>query len=356
MAEGGTRSAAVVGTGLIGGSIGLALRDRGWHVTGHDRDPARAERAKELGAVDAVGRTPDVEVTFVATPTGSVVEEVRAALAAGAPLVTDVGGVKGPVVDLVDDARFVGGHPMAGSEQEGIDAARPDLFEGAAWVLTPGPATDDHAYARLAGIVSSLGADVIALEPHRHDALVATVSHVPHLTAATLMRLTQDRATEQRALLRLAAGGFRDMTRVAAGQPAMWLDICDDNRSAIVEVLDHLIEELGETRDAVAKGDREGLSDALEQARTARVSLPGRYRRPDEMAEVRVPIADEAGMVARVATLASDLGVNIADLEIAHSSEGDRGVLILVVERDDADALRDALAGDGHQPSVHGLG
>ncbi len=306
--------------------------------------------------MDAVGRTADVDVTFVATPMSAIVDEVRAALASGAPLVTDVGSVKGPVTDLVDDPRFVGGHPMAGSEQEGIEAATPDLFEGAAWVLTPAEATDDHAYARLRGIVSSLGADVIALEPHRHDALVAMVSHVPHLTAATLMKLTDQRATEHRALLRLAAGGFRDMTRIAAGQPEIWLDICEDNRSAIVEMMDHLIEELGETRDVVAKGDRRGLSEVLEGARAARVSLPSGFPRPDHVVEVRVPISDQAGMVAQVATLASDLGVNIADLEIAHSSEGGRGVLILVVDNDDVEGLRAALADNGYRPSTQALG
>src|SRR5438067_1233635 len=164
--------AAIVGTGLIGGSLGLALRKMGWHVTGRDRDEARAQRALELGALDEVGDDPEAEITFVATPVGAVPEEARAALARGG-IVTDVGSVKGGIVGEVDDPRFIGGHPMAGSEQEGVEGSDPELFEGATWVLTPTAATDPNAYARIRSIVTSLGADVVAVDPDRHDQLVA---------------------------------------------------------------------------------------------------------------------------------------------------------------------------------------
>ncbi|MGH9069011.1 MAG: prephenate dehydrogenase, partial [Acidimicrobiales bacterium] len=245
------RRAVVVGTGLIGGSVGLALRARGWRVTGRDTDPARAAAALEAGALDAVGEDPGAEVTFVATPVSAVVEVARAALGSGPAdqVVTDVGGVKGPLVAAVDHPRFVGGHPMAGSEQDGVEGADASLFEGATWVLTPTPATDPVAFARLRSVVSSLGADVIAVAPEAHDVLVATVSHVPHLTAATLMGLAADGATEHAALLRLAAGGFRDMTRIAAGHPGIWPDICAENRDAIVASLDRLVAALGTVRD-----------------------------------------------------------------------------------------------------------
>jgi prephenate dehydrogenase len=178
------RRAVVVGTGLIGGSIALALRKQGWHVTGRDLDARRASQALEQGALDAVGDDAGAEVTFICVPVSSIAEEARKALAGGG-VVTDVGGVKGPVVAAVDDPRFVGGHPMAGSEQEGMDGADPSLFEGATWVLTPIASTDARAYTLVRSIVTSLGADVVALAPERHDELVATVSHVPHLAAAT---------------------------------------------------------------------------------------------------------------------------------------------------------------------------
>lgn len=205
------RRAAVVGTGLIGGSIGLALRARGWWVTGRDADPAAADRAKALGALDVVGDDPGAEVTFVATPLGAVVVEARRALEDArrhGAVVTDVSGVKAPLVAQLPDPCFVGGHPMAGSEQVGIDGADPDLFVGATWVLTPTATTDPDAYARLQSVVTSFGAEVLALSPEQHDTLVAMVSHVPHLTAATLMNLADRAAEEHGALLRLAAGGF----------------------------------------------------------------------------------------------------------------------------------------------------
>ena len=348
------RRAAVVGTGLIGGSLGLALRARGWHVTGRDLDPARAQRALALGALDAVGHDPAAEITFVCVPVSSVAAEARAALADGG-VVTDVGGVKSPVVAAVDHRSYVGGHPMAGSEQEGVDGADPDLFDGATWVLTPTVDTDPDAYSLVQSVITSLGADVVALSPERHDELVATVSHVPHLTAATLMALAADGADEHAAVLRLAAGGFRDMTRVAAGHPGIWPDICAENRQAIVETMDRLVASLAAMRDLVASGDRPGLLAALERARAARVHLPARAPEPEHLVEVRVPVRDRLGVLAEVTTVLGELGVNIENVEIAHSAEGPRGVLVLVVEDTVAEDARKALLARGFHPSLRGL-
>jgi prephenate dehydrogenase len=308
-----------------------------------------------LGALDAVGHDPDADVTFVCTPVLGIPAEARAALAGGRGVVTDVGSVKGPVAAAVDDPRFVGGHPMAGSEQEGVDGSDANLFEGATWVLTPTVDTDPQAFADVRTVVASLGADVVALPPERHDELVAMVSHVPHLAAATLMALAADGAEEHAAVLRLAAGGFRDMTRVAAGSPAIWPDICAENRDAIVGSLDRLVEGLSTMRALVASGDRAGLLVALERARAARLNLPGRVPVPEELAEVRVPVPDRPGVLAEVTTLLGELGVNIFNLDIAHSVEGPRGVLVMLVRRDAAGAVRAALAGRGYHPSARVL-
>jgi prephenate dehydrogenase len=348
--------ANVIGVGLIGGSIGLALRRGGWHVSGVDQDPLRTARALELGVIDDVGLDPDAEISFVATPVRTVAEAARKALVGTAGLVTDVGSVKAPIVAAVDDPRFVGGHPMAGSEQEGVDGATDDLFEGAVWVLTPTADADDAAYARIRAVVSGFGADVIDLPPERHDELVAVVSHVPHLTAASLMRIADERADEHAALLRLAAGGFRDMTRIASGHPGIWPDICEENRTAIVAGLDRLIGALGEARDQVASSDRDGLLADLSRARAARVNLPARYTRPSELAEVRVPVPDRPGVLADVTMLATELDVNIVDLEIAHSSEGQQGVLILLIEGALVERLRGGLLARGYRPSIQRLG
>jgi prephenate dehydrogenase len=344
------KRAQVVGTGLIGGSIGLALKASGWHVTGTDRDEAFAARALELGAVDAVGEDPGAELTFVATPVGTVAE-----VAKGRPgVVTDVGSVKASIVAGVDHPQFVGGHPMAGSEQEGVDGSRADLFQGAVWVLTPVSSTDPEAHALVRSTVTSFGADVVELPPERHDALVAVVSHVPHLTAVSLMGLAAERSEEHVALLRLAAGGFRDMTRIAAGHPGIWPDICAENRDAITDTLDRLIEELGRVRSEVAGGDRDGLLATLSRARAARVNLPVRVT-PSSVVEVRVPVPDRPGVLAEITTLASALAVNIHDLEIAHSAEGQAGVLLLFVDADHAERFSGGLVDRGYKPTTRAL-
>ncbi|MHB8329482.1 MAG: prephenate dehydrogenase/arogenate dehydrogenase family protein [Acidimicrobiales bacterium] len=351
--------AALVGAGLIGGSIGLALRARGWHVTGRDVREGAAAEALAAGALDAVGEDAAAAITFVATPVGVIATEVARVLAQPGlrpdAVVTDVGGVKGPVVAAVADVRFVGGHPMAGSEQEGVAGADPDLFVGATWVLTPTAHSDPDAYARVRAVVGSLGAEVVALSPEQHDSLVAVVSHVPHLTAATLMNLADRTAERHAALLRLAAGGFRDMTRVAAGSPAIWPDVCAENAPAIVSTLDALLSDLTVVRDRVAAADRDALLATLARAADARRSLPARAVRPERLAEVRVPVPDRPGVLAEITTMAGDLDVNIADLEIAHSAEGDRGVLVLVVDAETSGRLQKGLSDRGYRSTSRHL-
>lgn len=349
------RRANIVGTGLIGASVGLALADRGWLVSGTDADDSVLERALEIGAVAARGLDPEAEITFVATPVGGVVEAVRRALDETGGIVTDVGSVKAIVADAVVDERFVPGHPMAGSEQDGVAGADATMFQGAVWVLTPTSATSDTAFARVRAIVADLGADVITLDADRHDALVAMVSHVPHLTAGTLMRLADRRSEEHLAVLRLAAGGFRDMTRIAAGHPGIWPDICVSNKSAIVAVLDDLIDELGRVRSMVDEEDRVALSASLETARRARRNLPTTAPRPSELAEVRIPVQDRPGEIASVATLAAELDVNIYSLEIAHSAEGARGTIIILVDDAIAERMRGGLLARGYRPAVRTL-
>ncbi len=347
--------ATVVGLGLIGGSVAAGLRSRGWHVTGHDVDPQREAQARDRGLVNTLGIDPAGEITVVATPVAAVASAVKEALAATTGWVTDVGSVKAGIAAEVADPRYVPGHPMAGSEQHGLDGADRDMFEGAIWVLTPTPATADAAFSAVARLVSSLGAEVVVLPPERHDALVAVVSHVPHLTAATMMALADERAEEHAALLRLAAGGFRDMTRVASGHPAIWPDICAENRDAIVETLDALIAGLGETRTIVAAGDRAQLLARLHRARTARQNLPSRVAAGVDLAEVRIPIPDRPGAAAEVFGLAAELGVNISDFEVVHSAEGDKGVLILVIEAANTDYFRGGLVARGFRLGVRAL-
>ena len=349
------RRASVLGLGLIGGSVAKALTARGWIVSGEDHDAGRVERARQLGIIAAAGLDPTAAITFVAVPVLAGPDAVRRALANTQGLVTDAASVKAGVAAAVNDPRFVPGHPMAGSEQDGLDGADADLFEGAVWVLTPTATTSDDAFADVAGVVASLGAEVVALAPERHDALVAVVSHVPHLAAATLMNLADSRAEEHAALLRLAAGGFRDMTRIAAGHPAIWLDICAENKTAIVDALDDLLTGLASMRAIVADDRRNDLDGLLTTARRARTNLPPRVGNPTEIVEVRTPIPDRPGAAAEVFTLASQLGVNISDFEVYHSAEGGRGVLITLVDASMSDLFRGGLLARGFRPSVRKL-
>ena len=333
----------------------MALRKAGWHVIGIEPDAGRAQAAVAAGAVDAIGEAGPCDLAVAATPPSSLPAVVQQLLDAGAAIVTDVGSVKAPVVAAVSDPRFIGGHPMAGSEQDGLNGADPDLFRDAVWVLTPTETADDAALAEVREVVSGLGAQVIALAPERHDALVAVVSHVPHLTAAVLMRIAEGRSTEHRALLRLAAGGFRDMTRVAAGHPAIWPEICAENRTAITDVLDELLDELVEMRLIVSGGDRDELLARLEAARDSRRSLAVGAPDLSRLTEVRIAIRDQKGELARITTLAADLDVNIYDLEIAHSAEGPRGVVLAVVESAGAEQFVQGLVEAGYRPSLNPL-
>ena len=349
------RRATVVGLGLIGGSICVALRERGWLVSGDDQDAQRVTEALERGLISAAGIDAESQVTFVAVPVTAISLQVQRALDGTRGIVTDVGSVKAAVTRTITDPRFIGGHPMAGSELEGLDGADGELFTGAVWVLTPTPTTSDAAFATVANIVNDLGAEVVGLDPVRHDELVAIVSHVPHLTAATLMGVAGSRATEHAALLRLAAGGFRDMTRIASGHPAIWLDICAENRPAIISTLSALIDGLSEMRTAVDTGDRATILQRLTAARESRANLPSRIKALADLSEVRIPIPDRPGAAAEVFTLAAELGVNIPNFEVVHSVEGDRGIAVVLVETSSVELFRGGLMARGFKPSVQRL-
>ena len=353
------RRALVVGTGLIGGSIALGLRQRGWHVSGLDVDQERLGAALEADVIDVAGDDLQAELVFIAVPAGAVAAVARSLLDDDSRLpdlvVTDVSGVKTSIVEGADHPRFIGGHPMAGSEQTGLHGADPDLFVGAVWALTPTAVTELEAFDRLKGVVASMGADVLVLSAADHDRLVAVVSHVPHLVATTLMNTATDGAEQDRTLLRLAAGGFRDMTRVAAGHPGIWPDICAENATAIVASLDALLTELVVMRDRVAAQDRNGILTSLQRASAARRSLPARAVRPDHLAELRIRVPDRDGVIAEITSLAANAGIGIYDIEIAHSAEGDLGVLILVVDGADADTLTGAVESAGYRARAEHL-
>lgn len=332
----------VVGCGLIGGSIGLALRRAGAaFVRGVDRDDETARRAAQVGALDEAATDletagADVDVIVVATPVGQILPVIGrvAGVARPGTVVTDVGSAKGGIVAeamrlLGPQRPFVGGHPMAGSEREGIDAAREDLFDGALWLLTPVADTDAGAYRRVNALVAATGARALALDPGQHDRIVAVVSHLPYLIATTLLRRAAEVGDER--VFRAAAGSFRDVTRTGGTSPRVWRDILAANAEAIVAELDAYVSALGSTRDAVARGEWETIDDAIARARDARRRLPLKGERaPVEPWLVEVPVRDRAGALAELTTALGEIGVNIEDLWIDHQETG--GVVRIVVD------------------------
>lgn len=275
---------AVVGLGLIGGSLAQAARQQGLvgEVVGIDRDPAhlRAARARRLAdrtTEDLSEGVRDADLVVLAVPVASVVRVAREAAPHLPPgvVVTDVGSVKGPIVQGIEALApaawaFVGGHPVAGTERSGPGAARAGLFRGARCVLTPTPRTDPAALERVMALWKGVGATVTTMEPERHDAVFAAVSHLPHVVAyalvAALLALPEDGGP----LLEFSGGGLRDFTRVAMSHPVMWRDICLMNRGPLLAMLERYRGVLGEMERLIAAGDGDGLQAAFARARAAR--------------------------------------------------------------------------------------
>ncbi len=350
-----SRRAQVIGLGLMGGSVAKALRTLGWHVSGSDHDQTRGELGLKLGIIDHAGVDTTAELCVICTPVSTVAEIAHWWCTHTQAVVTDVGSVKARISAEVQHRRFVGGHPMAGSELHGLEGSDAEMFHGAVWVLTPSAATSGESLALVHTVVAQLGAEVITIDPVEHDRIVAMISHVPHLTAGALMSLAAHRAEDHSALLRMAAGGFRDMTRIAAGDSAIWPDICAENSSAIVDVLVSLIDELETLRALVATQSRSAIQARLEVAREARLNLPSSVPAPEALAEVRIPVPDRPGVLAEITLLATQQAVNIYDIEIAHSSEGTSGVVIVVVDAAKVNRLRVNLTEAGYASSAREL-
>ena len=272
--------AAILGIGLIGGSFGLALKERGLarEVWGVGRRQSTLDAALKVGACDyatfdAIEAVEGADLVFLAAPVGqmrALCEEIAPHLAPQT-LVTDGGSTKAQIVAdceaiFAGKARFVGGHPMAGSEKTGVEAARGDLFQGAKWILTPTGLTDFPAFKKLEKLVEKLGAHAVILEPKQHDELLAVISHLPHLMASALVHSFLEAKTEFPDAGKLIAGGWRDSTRVAAGGAEMWRDIALANSEAIAAEIGNLIGELQVLQTKISENEGDWLENWLEIA------------------------------------------------------------------------------------------
>ena len=333
----------VIGAGLLGASTGLALRRAGHEVTLADTSPTAAALARDLGAGELADATSAVpEVVVVATPPDVTPDVVVRALGQWPQaVVTDVASVKGAVLRAVragladsgaEDqlARYVGSHPMAGRERSGAIAARADLFDGRAWVVSPHPASDPAAVGAVRSLAADTGAAVVEMGPDEHDAAVAVVSHVPQVASTLVAGRLASVAPEA---LGLAGQGVRDVTRIAASDPVLWTQILAGNAPAVAGVLESLRDDLDRViaalraletagpapSSAAAPGTRAVLAGVLEAGNVGRALVPGKHGAPPTpYALVEVIVPDEPGALARLLTDVGDAGVNLEELQIDH--------------------------------------
>jgi prephenate dehydrogenase len=344
---------AVLGVGLIGGSVGLAVRTAGVasHVTGYDASPAALADAVGVGAVDlgcdnVAAAVAQADAVFVAAPVSELDDLVAQALAAAPQdcVVTDVGSTKRAVVAAHDDPRFVGGHPLAGAETAGVANARADLFQGAVWYLTPGAETSGELYERLHRLLVSLGARPTAIDADTHDRMLASISHLPHVLANVLV--AQAAATLGGERLPATGPSFRDATRVAGAPSAIWTDIYLSNRDALLAELDDFVGRLGTVRGALERGDADAIAAWNDAAADDRRRLLGAGVEGGELFELRVSVPNRPGVIAQLALELGRAGVNITDMALYPTEDRSSGVVALWIAGPDPAARATELIGD----------
>jgi len=335
---------ALLGVGLIGGSVGLAARERlGAEVVGHDPSRRALEEALERGAIDRATATAaealeGAGACFCCAPVGELPALVAEALAAAPEdcVVTDVGSTKRLIAASARDERFVGGHPVAGAETAGARHARADLFQGAAWYLTPSESSSGVLYERLHRVVTGLGARPVALDADTHDRLLATVSHLPHVLANVLVSQAADTAVEEGKALPPAGPSFRDATRVAGANTGIWTDIYLSNADAIAAEVDEAARRLAGVAAALRAGEPDAIRGWNDAARTARTRLVDADLAAGPVSELTVSVPNRPGTVAQVALALGRAGVNIADLALAPAADMRSGSITLWVSGDGA--------------------
>ena len=343
---------AVVGVGLIGGSIGIAARSRlSARVSGFDPDPAALSAAVDRGAIDdpassLAAALEGAELAFVAAPVGVLPSVVASVLAAASSdcVVTDVGSTKRAVV--ADDERFCGGHPLAGAETSGVANARGDLFEGAVWYLTPSARTSGVLLERLHRVVAGFGARPLSIDAETHDRLMAGVSHLPHVLANVLV--AQAAAALGGEAIPTTGPSFRDATRVAGANSAIWTDIYLANRDALIERIDDTIARLSTVRDALSARDPSAITAWNEGAAADRRALLEAGLEGGPVVELRVAVPNRPGVIADIALALGRAGVNIVDMALSPSADFRQGRVSLWVSGDEhAGRAEELVAGLG---------
>ena len=346
---------AVIGTGLIGTSVALALREHGVSVWLADTDPEAARLAANLGAgvplPDPGSEIDRADVAVIAVPPSAVAATLAAAQARGlASCYTDVASVKQLPVSQAralgcDMTSYVPGHPLAGREKHGPAAARADLFLGRTWALCPAPESSEHAVAAITTLIRMCGAVPVRTDAAAHDRWVALVSHAPHLVAAAMAARLEAAPAEA---LDLAGQGLRDVTRIAAGDTGLWTQILAANAEPVAEVLAAVAADLAEAARMLTEGDPKSVATLLDIGQAGVARIPGKHGgAPREFTAVQVVIRDQPGELTRLFDAAGRAGVNIEDVRIEHSPGLPVGVAELSVRPAEASPLLAALEAGG---------
>ena len=370
------RRIVIIGVGLIGGSIAAALKalPQPPEVYGVTHDGGSLEEPLSDGALDAAAVESDPRVDGWLAPGGSDLVIIATPVCAARGwferlqasgydgVITDVASTKGVITQvasevLADGTRYLPGHPMAGSEVSGFTAARADLFQGAYWILCPDDDTRDDVFLGLHETFSALGARIISVGREQHDSAVAIVSHVPHIMASAIVQLTGRHAGQRKEILRLAAGGFKDTTRIAAGSPELWCGIALDNRDAVAEGLAELEGIIASFEQAIRDEDAATLTELLAESAALRRSLPAAWI-PDsaKLTEVRIPMRDHTGIIAEVTGIAGHAGCNIQSIDIDHINESTAVLELILTDEGDMGRLGAGLINAGYDFSFRGLG
>lgn len=341
----------IIGLGLIGGSLAKAMREKleMRDITAVDRDSSALGLALEQGVIGKGLVTPDEtvygsDIIFICTPVGQIpayIDEL-APKVKDTCIITDAGSTKGAIISHVErlphSFRFVGGHPMAGTEKSGYQNSLPHLFENAYYILTPARGASGESVKTLSSLVEAIGAIPVVMTAEEHDMAVAGISHLPHVAAAALVNTVRDIDNDTGRLQTLSAGGFRDITRIASSSPGMWENIALSNRDHLLEVLKQMEQKLSDFVRYLENGDSGKIYDFFDSARQFRDSISG-YEQGllPRIHRIIVDVQDRPGIIGEIATILGRHNINIKNIYVANSRESEQGCLVITLP--DADSV-----------------
>lgn len=341
---------AIFGVGLIGGSLALCFKGKpGMTVVGHSPSEQSVERYLKRQIVDHATTSmeeavQDADFIFLCVPVSKLEQYLaqisEMSLKPGC-IITDVGSTKASIAAFASklklkDVHFIGGHPMAGKEKSGAEAATSHLYENAFYVLTPDESTPDEVYDRLASLLQHTRAQLVKLNPNLHDEVVGAISHLPHIIAVALVNQIAGYNATNEYYQNLAAGGFRDITRIASSDPIVWRDILSDNREVIMRLLEDWNAEIARFIEQLKQNDRDGIEEQFRRANEFRSALPERRKGVlTSVYEVYVDIPDHPGIIGQITTLLGNHRINLSNIQIIESREDIPGVLRLSFREED---------------------